>query len=88
MPRFIELRRQGRFPTDNLVSHRIGLDDIIVALDRIADGGALRQVIEFWQAAWPARCSGARGRTVLRQGNGTSRRSRTAQDNCSRVSVA
>ncbi|GMQ94218.1 MAG: zinc-dependent alcohol dehydrogenase family protein [Acidimicrobiia bacterium] len=45
--RFIELYREGHFPTDKLVSHRISLDDINVALDRLADGEALRQVIEF-----------------------------------------
>ncbi len=47
VPRFIELHREGRFPADALVSHRIGLEDINVALDRLADGEALRQVIEF-----------------------------------------
>lgn len=47
VPRFIELYREGRFPVDELVSHRLGLDDINVALDRLADGEALRQVIEF-----------------------------------------
>ena len=47
VPRFIELYREGRFPADALVSHRIGLDDINLALDRLADGEALRQVIEF-----------------------------------------
>ena len=47
VPRFIELHREGRFPTDALVSHRIELDDINLALDRLAAGEALRQVIEF-----------------------------------------
>jgi len=47
VPRFIELYQQGRFPTDKLISHRIALDDINLALDRLADGDALRQVIEF-----------------------------------------
>ncbi len=47
VPRFIEMHREGRFPTDKLVSHRISLDDINLALDRLADGEALRQVIEF-----------------------------------------
>ena len=47
VPRFIDLYREGRFPTDKLVSHRISLDDINLALDRLADGEALRQVIEF-----------------------------------------
>jgi len=39
--------QQGHFPTDRLISHRITLDDINLALDRLADGEALRQVIEF-----------------------------------------
>ena len=47
VPRFIELYREGRFLTDNLISHHISLDDINLALDRLADGDALRQVIEF-----------------------------------------
>jgi Zn-dependent alcohol dehydrogenase len=47
VPRFIDLYRDGRFPVDELVSHHLGLDDINVALDRLADGEALRQVIEF-----------------------------------------
>jgi alcohol dehydrogenase len=47
VPRFIELYRKGQLPTDGLVSHRIQLDDINAALDRLADGDALRQVIEF-----------------------------------------
>jgi len=47
VPRFVELYREGRLPTDGLISHRISLEDINVALDRLADGEALRQVIEF-----------------------------------------
>ncbi|MEZ5176667.1 MAG: alcohol dehydrogenase catalytic domain-containing protein [Acidimicrobiia bacterium] len=47
VPRFISLYEAGELPTHNLVSHHIGLDDINEALDRLADGTALRQVIEF-----------------------------------------
>lgn len=47
VPRFIDLYQQGQFPVSQLVSHHIGLDDINEALDRLADGDALRQVIEF-----------------------------------------
>lgn len=47
VPRFIELYREGRFPAAELVSHHIPLDDINIALDRLADGEALRQVIGF-----------------------------------------
>jgi len=47
VPHFIDLYREGRFPVDELISHHLRLDDINVALDRLADGEALRQVIEF-----------------------------------------
>ncbi len=47
VPRFLELYRTGGLPADRLVSHHIALDDINSALDRLADGEALRQVIEF-----------------------------------------
>ncbi|MFQ5555173.1 MAG: alcohol dehydrogenase catalytic domain-containing protein [Acidimicrobiia bacterium] len=47
VPRFVELYRQGSFPAESLVSHHLQLEDINVALDRLADGAALRQVIEF-----------------------------------------
>ncbi len=47
VPYFIELYRKGRLPADKLISHHIRLDDINAALDRLADGEALRQVIEF-----------------------------------------
>jgi alcohol dehydrogenase len=47
VPHFIDLYREGRFPVEQLISHHLRLDDINVALDRLADGEALRQVIEF-----------------------------------------
>ncbi len=47
VPRFVEMHERGQFPSDRLVSHRIGLDDLNAALDRLADADALRQVIEF-----------------------------------------
>ncbi|MFQ5522046.1 MAG: alcohol dehydrogenase catalytic domain-containing protein [Acidimicrobiia bacterium] len=47
VPYFIDLYQRGQLPADRLVSHTISLDDINVALDRLADGEALRQVIEF-----------------------------------------
>ena len=47
VPRFIELYRAGQFPAASLVSHRIRLEDLNAALDRLAEGQALRQVIEF-----------------------------------------
>lgn len=45
IPRFIDLWRQGRLPLERLISHRIPLDDVNVAMDRLQQGEALRQVI-------------------------------------------
>jgi len=47
VPRFVELYRAGQFPVAKLVSHRIGLEELNEALDRLAEGQALRQVIAF-----------------------------------------
>lgn len=47
VPRFIEMYREGRFPATALISHRIHLEDINEALERLAAGDALRQVILF-----------------------------------------
>lgn len=47
VPRFIGMYREGRLPATALISHRIRLEDVNAALDRLADGDALRQVIEF-----------------------------------------
>ena len=47
IPRFVELWRAGRLPVENLVSSTIGLDDINSGMDELADGNAVRQIIEF-----------------------------------------
>lgn len=47
VPRFLELYSSGELPVEQLVSQHIALDDINTALDRLADGEALRQVISF-----------------------------------------
>ncbi len=47
VPRFIDLYRDGKFPAASLVSHRIRLEELNQALDRLAEVQALRQVIEF-----------------------------------------
>jgi Zn-dependent alcohol dehydrogenase len=47
VPRYVDLWRAGRLPLDRLVSDRIGLDDLPAALDRLAAGEALRQLIVF-----------------------------------------
>jgi alcohol dehydrogenase len=45
IPRYIELWRAGRLPLERLVSSRVRLGDIDEAMDRLAAGGELRQLI-------------------------------------------
>ncbi|GAS99772.1 alcohol dehydrogenase GroES domain-containing protein [Mycolicibacterium canariasense] len=47
IPRFVELWRAGRLPVETLVSSMITLDQINAAMDALADGTAVRQIIEF-----------------------------------------
>lgn len=47
IPHFIALYRAGRLPVERLVTHRIGLDEINLGFDRLANGEAVRQVIVF-----------------------------------------
>ncbi|MCV7154404.1 alcohol dehydrogenase catalytic domain-containing protein [Mycolicibacterium pyrenivorans] len=47
IPRFVQLWRDGRLPVESLVSATITLDAINTAMDELADGKAVRQVIEF-----------------------------------------
>jgi alcohol dehydrogenase len=47
IPAFARPFRQGRLPVDRLVTHTLALDDVNEALDRLADGVAVRQVIRF-----------------------------------------
>lgn len=47
IPRFVELWRSGRLPVEALVSSTIKLDDINSAMDCLADGKAVRQLITF-----------------------------------------
>lgn len=47
IPRYVDLWRAGRLPLEQLVSSRIRLDDISAAMDRLAAGGELRQLITF-----------------------------------------
>jgi Zn-dependent alcohol dehydrogenase len=53
IPRFVELWRSGRLPVESLVSSTITLDDINDAMDRLADGKAVRQLIAFDPAQAP-----------------------------------
>jgi len=47
IPRYVDMWRAGRLPLERLVSARIRLDEIDVAMDRLAAGGELRQLITF-----------------------------------------
>lgn len=47
IPRFVSLWRQGRLPVERLISSFIRLEDINEAMDRLASGAELRQVIRF-----------------------------------------
>lgn len=47
IPRFIDLYQQGRLPVDELLTHRIALDDINEGFDRLRAGEAVRQAVIF-----------------------------------------
>ena len=47
IPRFVSLWQSGRLPVEALVSSTIRLDDINEAMDHLADGTAIRQLITF-----------------------------------------
>jgi alcohol dehydrogenase len=47
IPRFVEMWRSGRLPVESLVSSTITLDEINEGMDQLADGQAVRQIIEF-----------------------------------------
>lgn len=47
IPRYLELFKQGRLPIDQLVTHRLSLDEINTGMDRLKEGKAIRQLITF-----------------------------------------
>jgi Zn-dependent alcohol dehydrogenase len=47
IPVFADLLRQGRRLVEALVSSTIRLEDINVAMDHLADGSALRQMVDL-----------------------------------------
>lgn len=47
IPRYAQLWREGRLPVEKLITSQIGLADLNQALDNLADGAAIRQVIRF-----------------------------------------
>ncbi|GAA1638980.1 hypothetical protein GCM10009806_05000 [Microbacterium flavum] len=47
IPTYAQLWREGRLPVEQLISDHIALDDVNAAMDALADGTALRQIIRF-----------------------------------------
>ena len=47
IPIYVDLWREGKLPVEKLISSRISLSDINVAMDELSDGKAVRQVIMF-----------------------------------------
>lgn len=47
IPRFLGLYRRGKLPIDRLLTHRLKLDDINEGFDRLHEGSAIRQIVEF-----------------------------------------
>lgn len=47
IPRFLGLYKRGKLPVDKLLTHRLKLDEINEGFDRLADGSAVRQIVEF-----------------------------------------
>jgi len=45
--RFLGLYRRGRLPINRLLTHRLTLDTINEGFDRLHDGSAVRQIVEF-----------------------------------------
>ncbi|WP_432501185.1 alcohol dehydrogenase catalytic domain-containing protein [Kineococcus arenarius] len=49
IPAYVRLWRQGRLPVERLISSTIALEDLNEAMDTLADGRAVRQLIVFEQ---------------------------------------
>ena len=47
IPRFVELWRSGRLPVERLISSTIPLEEVNAGMDALADGRAVRQVIDL-----------------------------------------
>jgi alcohol dehydrogenase len=47
IPVYAQLWRDGKLPVEKLISSRIALSDINAAMDQLADGNTIRQVIIF-----------------------------------------
>lgn len=47
LPRMIALWRRGLMPVEKLLTHRLPLEDINIAMDRLREGKAIRQIVDF-----------------------------------------
>jgi len=47
VPRYIALYQHGRLPVDRLMSDFLRLEEINHAFDRLREGTAVRQIIQF-----------------------------------------
>ncbi len=47
IPRYEQMWRDGRLPVEELISSRIDLEHLNEAMDRLADGSEIRQIIRF-----------------------------------------
>ena len=47
IPAYIKLYQTGRLPVDKLMTHKLKLNDINEAFERLADGKAIRQIVMF-----------------------------------------
>jgi Zn-dependent alcohol dehydrogenase len=47
IPAYIKLYQAGRLPVDRLMTHKLKLNDINEAFERLADGKAIRQIVMF-----------------------------------------
>jgi alcohol dehydrogenase len=47
LPRMFALHAQGKLPVEKMLTHRLRLDQINLAMDQLDNGTAIRQVIEF-----------------------------------------
>jgi Zn-dependent alcohol dehydrogenase len=47
VPRFIDHYREGQLPVEQLLTHRMALEEINEGFDRLARGDAVRQVVVF-----------------------------------------
>jgi len=47
IPKLIDYYKDGRLPVDELLTHKIALEDVNEAFDRLRTGGAVRQAIIF-----------------------------------------